>query len=213
MIFNPQTKRCIKDTSTNRIRIAKQTKHVFCEKKCKQNLLLAQTLDQGDCQFDSVLQILHSMSEFSWSINTLRQICARAIRTDYDDESLLVIRLAHAEDRITEDWIQNVSTNMSLAEYRDVVSFAMLTNDFWGDQYTLNMMSTELGIKFLTLDQDCNIVHETPDVVGVDSVALLYLEDLHYSPLYKSTHDEKRQFIFDRHDECIQAFYRHNWSQ
>lgn len=199
-------------TSAKSIKVVDNNQTVFCSHKCKNNLLyLSPTLTQGDCEFDSVRQIINSENlGTQWTIEDLRELCAAEVKRIPTSE-IMIMRAAYDEDRVSEKWMRRLPLNLTISEYQNILSQAMKTNDFWGDQFTLNMMSFHLNIQFIVLDLHCNIVHTTSAPFG-SHIGLLYREGLHYSPLYTMTSTNERRFVFNFDDRCIKTLSDLNWS-
>lgn len=208
-IFQPLS---IHQNVTNHKARFDESRIVFCAHKCKnKQLYLSPTLDQGDCEFDSVRQIINSEDTVKqWTIKNLRMMCASEMRK-VPIRDLVTIRTIYDEDRITEQWMIDLPPSAPIREYLDALTQAMKTSDFWGDQYTLNMMASKLKLQFLILDRYCNVVHHTPSPAG-SHIGLLYRDGMHFQPLYTLTDENEKRFVFNFDDKCIKALYELSWS-
>lgn len=210
-IYNSITERCIQNTARNRTRIQNSTKNkkplkqdpppsksrqkciLLCENFCRENVI-----GDGDCEFHSIAKIINSVLDHESKITTadLRLICSKMMRDkEYiSNKELRILRVAYKEDRADESWTHRSDMDViSIRRYRKRVSRAILSQGFWGDQVTLNMLSYHFRINFWVINRNCNIVHTTPPSTrNIHApLALLHLHDMHYSPLrLKSNHPE-----------------------
>ena len=154
-------------------------------------------IGDGDCEFHSVAKIINSVSDARITTVDLRSICSNMMRDKsyITNEQLRIIRVAYQEDRADEKWTHRSDMDdISISRYRKRVSKAVLEKGFWGDQVTLNMLSYHFKIDFWVIDESCHVIHTTPSLSN--DLALLYLHNMHYSPIRLTTAFESG-FVLD----------------
>ncbi|RYE16581.1 MAG: hypothetical protein EOP45_17260 [Sphingobacteriaceae bacterium] len=101
----------------------------------------------GDCQFDAIRTILNTDDRYETTdVSELRRICATAIATYVDEDTLVVRRDDIFEDRVDEQWMQDMPQNISIPDFRLYWAKSMLRlGEVWGDETTLQLISNAVG--------------------------------------------------------------------
>lgn len=186
-----------------------KNKHNICQIYCEKKLSILPMTGDGDCQFLSISAISETILPVS--VAELRNICATKVldKLSVTDGELFVLYETHLDERRNEKWFQKFRGDWRFEadSYRRALSAALKTNDFWGDEWTLDIIALHYHLCFFVVNDACNIIYKTKSCYQ-DRVALLHYNrtTLHYSPIYASNSiNDRAQFFFDYADDCINA--------
>lgn len=209
-------KRSVEKTSPNKmqkITINQGSSELSCRIKCNHKLYISSNSETSDCQFLALCTILNSRPNTKKvTVQNLRALCAERAEDSnrFSDIALEEVFYKHMDEQDGEPWLEPFQEMVfDAALYRKVMAKAIRRNQYWGDDWTVNVIAEFYGLCLFVINENCKIIHETPfcksDAIDRNSikVAVLHLKGRLYSSVFSFQDSKDFEFLFDFSDDCI----------
>ena len=177
-----------------------------------ERLGIKENYGDGDCLFLAIsygLNIYYQLKneDIKFTVKSLRNLVSEDINEKNFEEILNFYKIEKENNEFVGNW--NPNNIKTVKQFKNLIR--KTGNYFWGDHYTISILSNKLKINFIVLDDNSNNIYRLGEEIKKydNTIILFYEQQIHFKLVgYFSNNKIETVFQKDKLPDSIYRLYK-----